>query len=416
MDHREELSRAIYREVVVRLASPGAGLDFGALARDAYAAADAYEAEGARRLEVKPERDAPESSWPLAVLPTIPITEERWVLVAPPGDAPGIDGGVFDCTARLWLTRAAADPGPGQYVYTAEKKRYSFSAAEVGHEVKIVCDRDHSAPCSRFSLRSAAEALASSFEPKKEEAPPRPPLSGLFAELRAPDGSPLPPAPAEPTPPGTAAASAPAPRQEPGGEVHESEPVQSRPAGAPAEATGAAAAEADPAQVVNPQSGAPDPAGLGGPALSLKPPPFRADPGWWWAKYGAGWHLWHEDAAASLCEGENAGDTALEAVDAPPPEEHEQVCLDCSVAPNAAAARWRAALKPKKRERVCLVPGCGKAGKPAKNEHGAKDSGGLWCEEHAAAIPAEERRAMHQKAKRLAKEKPGAAADAGAGA
>ena len=97
MDHREDLARSIFRDVVVRLAAPSASLDFAAFARDAHEAAEAFEAEELRRARDEQTSAAtPETNEPLRVetpeapvasaetKPAIAQQSPRWGRVAGP--------------------------------------------------------------------------------------------------------------------------------------------------------------------------------------------------------------------------------------------------------------------------------------------------------------------------------------------
>jgi hypothetical protein len=92
------------------------------------------------------------------------------------------------------------------------------------------------------------------------------------------------------------------------------------------------------------------------------------DPDWWWAKLGAGWHLWHERCDDSFCHEEEAGPhVALDEKPTPAADDPNTVCLECQEARCPAAMRWRAARDleakhgaPKK----CVAPECPDAAPP----------------------------------------------------
>ncbi len=77
---------------------------------------------------------------------------------------------------------------------------------------------------------------------------------------------------------------------------------------------------------------------------AVKPEISGTDPGWWWAKHGDGWHLWHEKSDDSYCHEEEAGrGVELVEVQHPPASDPDAVCLECSEAKCEAGIRWRAA-------------------------------------------------------------------------
>lgn len=154
-------------------------------------------------------------------------------------------------------------------------------------------------------------------------------------------------------------------------------------------------------------------------------PAAPAPPGFMWGTPGGAiFHLFRKkvDAAPAVC-GEDCGAATILAD--PPPA--NVACMDCAAKLNPENCACEPGARcqnlhhlteePTKAEepgrkyqrkagsRICLVPGCGRPGKAAKNAHGAKDSRGSWCPEHAA-LPADERRALfvaHQERAREAK-------------
>lgn len=173
------------------------------------------------------------------------------------------------------------------------------------------------------------------------------------------------------------------------------------------------------------------------PFLDGAPSPDREEPKhepWWRYAVGPPKGAYHLFCAAECAEAECGETTDDETRPAPNLPPYEQTCMDCmdlaaqrgikvpvcadeapAVAaqpepPEAADAeepadesappvRKKYARKP----RTCVVPGCGRPGHSATNEFGAKTSGGLWCDEHAKALTAEERRDLHARDKRARK-------------